>query len=106
MRPQQVRFRHVVKYAPSRRAARFSSPNMLIWRHFGAIITFMPVYVLEKRPRQSLRLDPHLWEEIDRDRSKRAGSVSRNTWITEAILEKLSREGVSDAQKQARFPHA
>jgi hypothetical protein len=34
-----------------------------------------------------------VWEKIDRERGKRAGSGSRNTWITEAILEKLSREG-------------
>jgi hypothetical protein len=53
----------------------------------------MAVSVPEKRStRQSLRLHPELWKKIDRERSKRAGSVSRNTWITEAILEKLSRK--------------
>ncbi len=44
------------------------------------------------RTRQNLRLDPALGAAIDRARLKRAGNVSRNTWITEAILEKLSRE--------------
>jgi hypothetical protein len=42
--------------------------------------------------RQSLRLEPHVWKAIDRFRSKRAGNVSLNTWICEAILEKLSQE--------------
>jgi hypothetical protein len=54
----------------------------------------MAVSVSEKT-RQSLRLDPEVWEDIDEQRTKRAGSVSRNTWITEAILEKLSRERAS-----------
>lgn len=42
--------------------------------------------------RQNLRLKMELWEAIDIARSKRIGNVSRNTWITEAILEKLARE--------------
>lgn len=45
----------------------------------------MVVSVSEKPARQSLRLDQEVWQKIDRERS-----VSRNTWITEAILEKLS----------------
>jgi hypothetical protein len=52
----------------------------------------MAVRVSAERPRQSLRLDPQVWKAIDRIRAKRAGTVSRNTWISEAILEKLSRE--------------
>jgi hypothetical protein len=52
----------------------------------------MAVSVLERRSRQSLRLDPQVWERIDRERRRRAGKVSRNTWITEAIIEKLSRK--------------
>jgi hypothetical protein len=52
----------------------------------------MGVDVSEKRLRQSLRLQPDIWEEIDDARGKRPGSISRNTWISEAILEKLLRE--------------
>jgi hypothetical protein len=48
--------------------------------------------VSEMRLRQSIRLNPQVWDEIDRERARRPGSISRNTWITEAILEKLSRE--------------
>ena len=32
-----------------------------------------------------------MWGAIDDARAKRAGVVSRNTWIAEAILEKLAR---------------
>lgn len=42
--------------------------------------------------RQNLRLKMELWEAIDISCAKRVGNVSRNTWITEAILEKLARE--------------
>ncbi len=47
---------------------------------------------LDDRGRQSLRLDPEVWTAIDMARLRRAGSISRNTWITEAIAEKLARE--------------
>jgi len=63
----------------------------------------MTVSVSEKS-RQSLRLDPEVWERIDRVRRKRAGSVSRNTWIAEAIVEKLSRE--QEGQEPRRTPNA
>jgi len=47
---------------------------------------------LDDRGRQSLRLDPEVWTAIDTARLRRSGSISRNTWITEAIAEKLARE--------------
>jgi hypothetical protein len=46
----------------------------------------------DDRGRQSLRLGPEVWTAIDMARLRRAGSISRNTWITEAIAEKLARE--------------
>lgn len=46
----------------------------------------------DDRPRQSVRLHPEMWEAIDFVRARRPGVVSRNTWIAEAILEKLARE--------------
>ena len=48
--------------------------------------------VLEKKQRQSVRLEPDLWHAIDESCAKRAGNVSRNTWIAEAILDKLAQE--------------
>ncbi|WP_321901225.1 ribbon-helix-helix domain-containing protein [Paraburkholderia tropica] len=43
--------------------------------------------------RFNLRLAKETIEAIDRVRARRVGTVSRNTWITEAIEEKLIREG-------------
>jgi metal-responsive CopG/Arc/MetJ family transcriptional regulator len=42
--------------------------------------------------RINLRLPPETFRAIDDLRERRAGSVSRNTWIAEAITEKLERE--------------
>lgn len=47
---------------------------------------------IDDRARQSLRLASRIWAQIDLARAQRAGSVSRNTWITEAIEEKIARE--------------
>ena len=42
--------------------------------------------------RINLRLSAEMLHMIDAARSKRAGKVSRNTWIAEAIEEKLVRD--------------
>lgn len=98
------------RFGPSGRTAGSASPiggpstNVIAtaprWRHS----TFMANSVLEKRSRQSLRLEPEVWALIDRDRSRRPGLISRNTWITEAILEKLARK--QDHQKPGRASNA
>lgn len=44
--------------------------------------------------RINLRLSPQTFDAIDVARSGRPGSVSRNTWIAEAIEEKLAREAL------------
>lgn len=46
----------------------------------------------KNRDRTSLRLESELVALMDQARAKRVGVVSRNTWIAEAIQEKLSRE--------------
>jgi len=47
----------------------------------------------EKDPgRFSLRLPKELYSEIDTLRTERPGNISRNTWIAEAIREKLERD--------------
>jgi len=38
-----------------------------------------------------VRLPPEMLGAIDTARSRRVGNVSRNTWITEAVQEKLTR---------------
>jgi len=55
---------------------------------------------LDDRGRQSLRLDPEVWAAIDTARLRRDGSISRNTWITEAIAEKLECEQDNDAPRR------
>lgn len=41
----------------------------------------------------SLRLESDIMTAIDALRAKRTGNISRNTWIAEAIAEKLERAG-------------
>lgn len=42
--------------------------------------------------RTNLRLSSETFQAIDQSRLSRPGRVSRNTWIAEAIEEKLARE--------------
>jgi len=48
--------------------------------------------------RINLRLSAETFAALDTARTVRPGSVSRNTWITEAIAEKLTREGVANSR--------
>ena len=50
--------------------------------------------------RINLRLSPETFEAIDEARSARPGHISRNTWITEAVEEKLARERTAAPQLQ------
>jgi len=50
--------------------------------------------------RISLRLPKELFNEIDRLRSDRPGNISRNTWIAEAIKEKLERDNKLQLKEQ------
>ena len=52
--------------------------------------------------RINLRLDPETLEAIDVLRAERPGNISRNTWITEAIQEKLVRETAGDDSQSRR----
>jgi hypothetical protein len=49
--------------------------------------------VIRDLDRINLRLPPEMFVAMDCARGERPGSVSRNTWITEAIEEKLARDG-------------
>lgn len=55
------------------------------------------VNIMTKKTKQvdggrfSLRLPSEVLQSIDNECAKRIGCVSRNTWIAEAIAEKLSR---------------
>lgn len=44
-----------------------------------------------QRTRNNLRLSTQLRDEINMARRRRAGNVTRNTWITKAVTEKLAK---------------
>lgn len=48
--------------------------------------------------RINLRLPSEMLEAIDAERSQRVGNVSRNTWIAEAVQEKLNRDSATSRQ--------
>ena len=50
--------------------------------------------------RINLRLSPEVFKKIDAARG-RAGNVSRNTWVTEAIHEQLAGEAANREQQKA-----
>jgi len=55
-----------------------------------------PTKATDKRKRSNLRLPPKIEDQVDRARRRRPGKVSRNTWILEAIQEKLAREAAAN----------
>ena len=59
----------------------------------------------ETKNRINLRLVPELFSAIDEACICRPGSISRNTWITEAIQEKLIRESQYAAFQEPRQPY-
>jgi hypothetical protein len=72
------------------------------WRHDGAMsesAKFSGIRILD---RINLRLSADTFHAIDAARSKRAGRVSRNTWIAVAIEEKLAREGAEEASNHIK----
>jgi hypothetical protein len=56
--------------------------------------------------RINLRLSAEAFEAIDALRSARPGNISRNTWITEAIEEKLARDRAASGQDKGGADHA
>lgn len=52
---------------------------------------------LIRRGRSNLRLPEPLVRSIDIARARRPGFMSRNSWIAEAIREKLTSEGIDTA---------
>jgi metal-responsive CopG/Arc/MetJ family transcriptional regulator len=63
-----------------------------MWRHNGAMTTTSKPAMVRDLDRINLRLPAETFAMIDAARADRLGNVSRNTWITEAIAEKLARE--------------
>ena len=61
------------------------------WRHAGAMPDSPAAPPVQLLDRLNLRLAPETFSAIDAARALRPGSVSRNTWIAEAVQEKLVR---------------
>ena len=52
----------------------------------------------------NLRLPMRVWKQIDTRRKQRAGSVSRNTWIAEAVEDKIEQEASASAKAYTLSP--
>lgn len=65
-----------------------------MWRHLGAMLADSKTASVRTLDRINLRLPCETFEAIDASRQERPGNISRNTWITEAIEEKLARDRV------------
>ena len=62
---------------------------------------------VSKKPRARLerftvRLPVEMLEAVDATLAQRVGNVSRNTWITEAVQEKLARNSLVNQQASER----
>lgn len=75
------------------------------WRHSGAMKNQTPSTVVDLS-RINLRLSGETFQAIDSARNSRPGRVSRNTWIAEAIDEKLARESAVDSRRYGNANHA
>jgi len=75
-----------------------------LWRQCGAMISDSKTAGVRTLDRINLRLPGEIFDAIDAARSERPGMVSRNTWITEAIEEKLARtcaeDGLGEGQRR------
>ncbi len=64
----------------------------VLWRHLGAMLADSKTASIRTLDRINLRLPAETFEAIDASREGRPGNISRNTWITEAIQERLARD--------------
>ena len=64
-------------------------------RQSGAMTFDSKATTVGSLDRINLRLSAETFDAIDACRAQRSGVVSRNTWITEAVEEKLTREGAN-----------
>jgi hypothetical protein len=61
-------------------------------RQCGAMLPDSKTATIRSLDRINLRLPADTFEAIDTVRAGRPGNISRNTWITEAVEEKLARD--------------
>lgn len=77
-----------------------------MWRHTGAMFADSKSPTVRSLDRINLRLPGETFDAIDASRNARPGTISRNTWITEAIEEKLARDQVKAARAGGDNDHA
>jgi hypothetical protein len=80
--------------------------GMPMWRQSGAMITDSKMASVRTLDRINLRLPGETFDAIDAARGARPGNISRNTWITEAIEEKLACDRAESGQGNGGADHA
>jgi hypothetical protein len=70
-----------------------------VWRQRYSMSNPPKLLTIRELDRINLRLLPETFQAIDNSRNARPGRLSRNTWIAEAIEEKLSRDAAQVASK-------
>ena len=75
-------------------------------RQSGAMIPDSKMPIVHTLDRINLRLSAETFEAIDAARSTRSGNISRNTWITEAVEEKLARDRLASGQGKGGADYA
>jgi len=77
-----------------------------MWRHTGAMLADSKTTAVRSLDRINLRLPGETFDAIDASRAVRHGAISRNTWITEAIEEKLARDQLKGVEPGGVYDHA
>jgi hypothetical protein len=81
--------------------------DIKLWRRqTGAMIPDSKSAMVRTLDRINLRLSAETFEAIDAARGARSGNISRNTWITEAVEEKLARDRAASGQGKGGADHA
>ncbi len=75
----------------------YEKPDDDTLRQSGAMHPDSKAQTVRSLDRTNLRLSAETFGEIDVECAARPGNVSRNTWITEAVHEKLAREQTTGA---------
>ena len=75
-------------------------------RQCGAMLPDSKTAAIRSLERINLGLPPETFEAIDAARAVRPGNISRNTWITEAVEEKLARDRTENGELKSDGAHA
>jgi predicted HicB family RNase H-like nuclease len=76
------------------------------WRQLRIMNNSSKPNAIRELDRINLRLSAETFEAIDASRNARPGRLSRNTWVAEAIEEKLLRDAAHTSAQNDRQRHA